>query len=153
MTKSTKSAINGAPAKSACKRSRSRKDADTTKRVGRPRALVAVEKTLRQLRELAEIRCTLAEAAGGLLAGASTDEFLGPEGSKEAREAWDAGRQSGRALIKRRQYELAMKGNTRLLIWWGKNHRPVGQDRAHRDGRCQHLYDQRADRRPEPRCL
>jgi hypothetical protein len=27
----------------------------------------------------------------------------------------------GRASIRRRQFELAMRGNTALLIWWGKN--------------------------------
>jgi hypothetical protein len=93
------------------------------KRAGRPPALQADAKTLRQIRKLAEIQCTLREAAGVLLVHENTlCTFLGPSGSKEAREAWESGCQEGRASIRRKQYEVAMRGSPTMLIWWGKNH-------------------------------
>jgi hypothetical protein len=89
---------------------------------GRPKALVADEKTLRQLRTLAAIQCTQKEAAGVLgVSENSLCTFLGPTGSKIARESWEAGRQNGRASIRRKQYEMALRGNITMLIWWGKN--------------------------------
>jgi hypothetical protein len=84
--------------------------------------MVADDRTLRQLRTLAAIQCTQKEAAGVL--GVSENflcTFLGPTGSKIARESWEAGRQEGRASIRRKQYEMAMRGNITMLIWWGKN--------------------------------
>jgi hypothetical protein len=106
-------------------RKKKRKAADGGKpknRGGRPRALVADEKTLRQLRRLASIQCTQKEAAGVLgVSENSICTFLGPTGSKIARESWEAGRQGGRASVRRKQYEMAMRGNITMLIWWGKN--------------------------------
>jgi hypothetical protein len=91
-------------------------------RGGRPPSLRADERTLRQLRQLAIIQCTIAEAAGVLLVHENTlKTFLGPTGPKAAREVWDAGRQEGRASVRRKQFELAMRGNITMLIWWGKN--------------------------------
>lgn len=89
---------------------------------GHPKALVADESTLRQLRTLAAIQCTQKEAAGVMgVSENSLCTFLGPTGSKIARESWEVGRQNGRASIRRKQYEMAMRGNITMLIWWGKN--------------------------------
>lgn len=89
MTKSTKAkSADIAPVKTVRKRGRSRKDADTT-RIDRPPALVADDRTLRQLRKLGEIQCTVREAAGVLLVGESTlEQFLGTSDPQQAREAF-----------------------------------------------------------------
>jgi hypothetical protein len=63
------------------------------------------------------------EAAGVL--GVSEDLmciFLGPRGSKAARDAWEEGRMQGRASLRRKQFELAMRGHVVALIWAGKNY-------------------------------
>jgi hypothetical protein len=90
---------------------------------GRPRALVADDRTLRQLYKLGELQATVREAAGVLLCGESTLEaFLGPAGPKEARDAWEGGRQAGRVSIRRKQMQVALRGSVTMLIWLGKQY-------------------------------
>jgi hypothetical protein len=92
-------------------------------KMGRPPSLTNDPRTLRQLRELAAIQCTVRDAAGVLgVCEETLAAFIGIHGSKLGREAWDNGRATGRMSILRKQYSAAMAGNTTLLIWWGKQH-------------------------------
>ena len=43
----------------------------------------------------------------------------------EAREIWDGGQQTGRAAIRRLQFQSAQKGNVPMQIWLGKQY--IGQ--------------------------
>lgn len=92
--------------------------AKETRRVGRPYALEADEPTLKTLRGLAEIQCTVNEASAVLgVAKGTFLEFLNRE--EKAREVWEQGAEDGKASLRRMQWQQA-EGNTTMLIWLGK---------------------------------
>lgn len=78
--------------------------------VGRPRNNVDPE----QVRRLAMINCSYAEMAAVL----NCDEsYL----TKNFSQVIKDGREQGTMSLKRAQWTSAMKGNTQMLIWLGKN--------------------------------
>lgn len=86
---------------------------------GRPTALVFNERTLKQVTGAGRIGCTFAETAAVL--GVSQNTLKGFfEDWPEAREAWEAGNEAGKASLRRKQHEVALKGNPVMLIWTGK---------------------------------
>jgi hypothetical protein len=67
-----------------------------------------------QVKQLAAIQCSYAEMAAVLGCDESTLTRRFAQVIKE-------GRETGKMSIKRKQYEIAMKGNCTMLIWLGKN--------------------------------
>jgi hypothetical protein len=66
-----------------------------------------------QLRKLAAIQCSYSEMAAVLGVDESTLTRRFAQVIKE-------GREQGKMSLKRKQYEVAMGGNTAMLIWLGK---------------------------------
>lgn len=80
---------------------------------------VDLTETLRLIRVLAGFRCSWAEVAVGLDVSESTlDRFK--RRWPEAGEAYEAGLLTCTASLRRKQFEVAMRGNTAMLIWLGK---------------------------------
>jgi AraC-like DNA-binding protein len=65
------------------------------------------------VRKLARIQCTIAEISAVL--GCSRDTL-----ERRFRAQIEAGYEHGRATLRRKQWQQAMKGNTTMLIWLGK---------------------------------
>jgi hypothetical protein len=78
--------------------------------MARPKKDIDIE----QVRKLAAIQCSYAEMASVLGCNESTLTRRFAQVIKE-------GRDQGRMSLKRKQYEVAMGGNTSMLIWLGKN--------------------------------
>jgi hypothetical protein len=73
-----------------------------------------------QLESLAGIQCTQAEAAAVIgITQAALSQRLKTD--KVLADAWENGRARGKASLRRKQYEAAMKGDRTMLIWLGKN--------------------------------
>jgi AraC-like DNA-binding protein len=79
--------------------------------MARPRKKIDVE----TLKKLAAIQCSYAEMAAILGVNESTLTRRFAQVIKE-------GREHGKSSLKRKQYEVAMGGNTTMLIWLGKQH-------------------------------
>jgi hypothetical protein len=78
------------------------------------------ETTLRRVRELGALQCTMAEAAGVLLCGCDAfRDFL--RRWKEAEQAWLEGKESGKASLRRMQFIQAKK-SAAMAIWLGKQY-------------------------------
>jgi hypothetical protein len=85
---------------------------------GRPHALTDDDATLKTLSGLARIQCTTKEAAAVL--GVSKQTFFDfLDRSLKARQAWEFGQETGRASLRRTQFNLAEK-NAAMAIWLGK---------------------------------
>jgi|SRR5688572_15739141 hypothetical protein len=87
--------------------------------MGRKKALTNDARTLAVLNGLGKIHATREEAAAVLGVSRPTlwkflDEF------PEAIEIFEAGQDSGKAELRRMQWNAAKKGNTTMLIWLGK---------------------------------
>lgn len=78
---------------------------------GRPRKNIDPQ----QVEELAAIQCSYAEMAAVLKCDPSTL-------TRNYSQAIKDGRERGKSSLKRKQYEVAMKGNVGMLIWLGKQH-------------------------------
>lgn len=78
--------------------------------MARPKKVIDV----RALEELASLHCTIAEMAAVL--GVSSDTL-----ERRFRDVMAAGKERGREKLRRAQWKAAMKGNTAMLIWLGKN--------------------------------
>ena len=88
--------------------------------VGRPLAIIADEKTFREIEALAKIQCTQAEAASVLGVSRSTlDLFF--KANPKARAKWDMGPGVGRASLRRNQFKLS-ESNATMCIWLGKQY-------------------------------
>lgn len=89
---------------------------------GRPKTLDPNSADFRaQIRALAQIHCTQAEAAAVLLVSREEfNRFLSAH--SEIRAIWDAGMNFGRASLKRWQFQAAERGNTTMQIWLGKQY-------------------------------
>lgn len=86
---------------------------------GRPK-LILNDKGIKTIEDLAHIECTQDEIASILNCERGT---LNNENNKELFEqAFKKGAENGKASLRRKQYELAMKGNCSMLIWLGKQY-------------------------------
>jgi hypothetical protein len=91
----------------------------TKRPVGRPRGIVADDKTMQTLTGLGNIQATTKETAAVLGVDESTlFDFFKREPA--AREAWDRARERGKASLRRTQLRLAEK-NAAMAIFLGKN--------------------------------
>lgn len=87
---------------------------------GRPPSLTPDAKTLKLLRGLRKIQCTIEEAAAACGVHRKTlHEFLARY--PEAREAWEAGKNEGKASLRRLQFDMA-KSNPTMAIFLGKQY-------------------------------
>ena len=73
-----------------------------------------------QVRTLARLSCSYEEIADVLKIGRSTFAKKLKE-EKTIREAYDRGKSEGTVSLKRAQFDIAVAGNTAMLIWLGKN--------------------------------
>jgi hypothetical protein len=88
------------------------------RRPGRPLALVLDDRLMRQVQALGEMQCTINEAAGAL--GVSHVTLLAFfSRHPEARDAFQTGREYGKASVRRAQYKMALEV-PQMSIWWGK---------------------------------
>lgn len=86
---------------------------------GRPPSLKADEKTLKQIRGLGQIQATTKECAAVL--GVSEPTFLKFKNSNpKVADALEQGQYSGKASLRRMQFNAAKKGNSTMLVWLGK---------------------------------
>ena len=89
-------------------------------KTGRPEALTPDEPTLKRLRELAGIQCTIDEIAGVMLTNRVTlHRFI--ERYPAAKEAFEQGQLNGKASLRRMQY-IQAKRSAAMAIWLGKNY-------------------------------
>lgn len=92
-----------------------------SKKRGRPQKLRPDEQTLKTLSGLGNIQCTTKEAAAVL--GVSEPTFIAfLKRYQKAREVFDAGKETGRASLRRQQWKAAENGNTTMQIWLGKQY-------------------------------
>jgi hypothetical protein len=95
---------------------------------GRPRALEPDAKTIATLSGLAGIQATTKEAASVLLVSEPTF-FAFLDRCPEAREAWELGKDQGKASLRRTQFNLA-KRSAGMAIFLGKNFLGQKDDRG-----------------------
>lgn len=84
---------------------------------GRPKK-VLTEDAIKLIENMARIMCTDEEIADVL--GCSRDLFYTKENENLFRQAIEKGKATGKQSLRRKQYEVAMKGNSSMLIWLGK---------------------------------
>lgn len=84
---------------------------------GRPRKILS-EEGIKLVTKMSMYMCTEEEIAGCLEMSLDT---LHNEDNKELfRSAIEKGRNSGKESLRRKQYQVAMKGDRGMLIWLGK---------------------------------
>ena len=89
-------------------------------RTGRPPELVNDEPTIKRIRELSALQCTLEEVAGVLLVCDNTlREFMRKH--PEAEQAFEQGKFNGRVSLRRMQFVQA-KRSAAMGIWLGKQY-------------------------------
>lgn len=87
---------------------------------GRPPKLIADDATLAKVKALGQIKATHRECAAFLsVAPVTFEKFMH---RKAVRDAYEAGHGSGNVSLRRKQWEMALGGNTRMSIWLGKQH-------------------------------
>lgn len=86
---------------------------------GRPRK-VLTEDAQKLIENMARIFCTEEEIATCL--GTTPDTLLNENNKELFRDAIKRGQANGHQSLRRKQYESAMKGNTTMLIWLGKQY-------------------------------
>lgn len=85
---------------------------------GRPPLLVNDEETIKRIRDLAALQCTIEESAGVMnVDGETLRRFM--ERHRVAKEAFEFGRLSGKVSVRRLQFIHAKK-NATMAIWLGK---------------------------------
>lgn len=88
---------------------------------GRPPVLVNDEETREKINALATRLHTQPEAAA--LLGVSIATFEGfLRANPDIRFLWEGGGLSGRAALRRMQFQAAQKGNVQMQIWMGKQY-------------------------------
>lgn len=76
-----------------------------------------------QFEKLCEIQCTCFEIAGWFRCSVDTIErWCKQKYNKRFAEIYEEKRQIGRISLRRVQFQEALKGNTTLLIWLGKQY-------------------------------
>lgn len=104
-------------------------------RVGRPNKLEPDEATLTMLTQLAQIQCTMLEAAAVLgVSGPTFHKFLNDH--EKAKDAWLLGKENGKASLRRMQWKTAQTSAT-MQIWLGKQYLEQ-RDKSERDV---HVYN------------
>lgn len=86
---------------------------------GRPKKILS-EDALKLIENMARIMCTEEEIATCL--GTTPDTLHNAENDELFRNAIKKGQANGHQSLRRKQYEVAMKGNTSMLIWLGKQY-------------------------------
>lgn len=86
---------------------------------GRPKKILTDE-GLRAIENLAKIQCTDEEIAAVI--GLSVDVLTNSNNGASFAEAKKRGQNSGKASLRRMQYEAAEKGNATILVWLGKQY-------------------------------
>lgn len=86
---------------------------------GRP-IYVLNEFGLTTVEKLASVFCTDEEMASFM--GTSIDTLLNARNKVAFTEYKKRGMDTGKATLRRKQFELAMKGNCTMLIWLGRNY-------------------------------
>jgi hypothetical protein len=81
------------------------------KKRGRPRKQIDPD----QVEKLAGIQCSYEEMAAVLDCSVKTLQ-------RNYVQAIEKGRENGRASLKRKQFEMAMKGDRTMLVWLGKQY-------------------------------
>lgn len=84
---------------------------------GRPRKVIT-SKGAEFIESLSKIMCTEEEIAQ--LLDTSLDTLLNADNKEVFRSAINRGKSNGKQSLRRMQYQLAMKGNVKMLIWLGK---------------------------------
>lgn len=84
---------------------------------GRPRKVFTKE-GLKVVESLSRVMATDEDIAGVL--GCSRDIFYNEENKELYRQAKEKGMSEGKLSLRRKQYEMAMKGNSRILEWLGR---------------------------------
>lgn len=91
------------------------------KKMGRPvgsTKLQPTDETIKQIEGLARIQCTMKEAGAVLGVSERTfSDFL--QAHIKALEAWENGKESGKASLRRNQYKMS-ENNATMAIWLGK---------------------------------
>lgn len=84
---------------------------------GRPKKIITPD-GVKLIEGLAKIMCTEEEIAQ--LLDTSLDTLLNADNKEVFRSAINRGKSNGKQSLRRMQYQLAMKGNVKMLIWLGK---------------------------------
>ena len=84
---------------------------------GRPRKVFTKE-GLKVVESLSRVMATDEDIAGVL--GCSRDIFYNEENKELYRQAKEKGMSEGKLSLRRKQFEMAMKGNSRILEWLGR---------------------------------
>jgi hypothetical protein len=93
-----------------------RKTKKKAKKTGRPRAVI----DLGLVEKLATIHCTDVEIAAAL--SVSVDTITRRKKETSFAEAHTRGLASGKRSLRRKQFDVAMAGNVRMLEWLGKQY-------------------------------
>ena len=86
---------------------------------GRPRKIIS-EDGLKLVENLARIMCTEEEIAECL--NTTPDTLLNSDNKELFRSAIKRGQANHHQSLRRKQYEVAMRGNVSMLIWLGKQY-------------------------------
>lgn len=86
---------------------------------GRPKK-VLTEDAQKLIENMARIFCTEEEIATCL--GTTPDTLLNENNKELFRTAIKRGQANGHQSLRRKQYELAMRGNVSMLVWLGKQY-------------------------------
>ena len=81
---------------------------------------VLTEDALKLIENMARIMCTEDEIATCL--GTTTTTLHNDDNDELFKNAIKKGQANGHQSLRRKQYEVAMKGNTSMLIWLGKQY-------------------------------
>lgn len=94
---------------------------DRVETKGRPK-YVLNDAGKKQIEDLATILCTDTEIAS--IMGVSVDTLQSMDNLNSFAECKEKGREKGKASLRRKQYELAMKGSGHygMLVWLGKQY-------------------------------
>lgn len=92
---------------------------ETKNKTGRPPKLKADPETLKQVKLLGQLHCTIVEAARFLGVDDETfRDFLARE--PEALKTWETSRADGLVKLRAAQFKKALAGNPEMLKWMGK---------------------------------
>ena len=89
------------------------------KRRGALPKLIPDDATLKQVRALGKLHSTVRDCAAHFEVALSTFQAFFAIDSVQA--AFEIGMGQGKVGLRRKQFEMAMKGNTTMLVWTGKN--------------------------------
>ena len=89
------------------------------KRRGALPKLIPDDATLKQVRALGKLHSTVRDCAAHFEVALSTFQAFFAMDSVQAE--FEIGMGQGKVGLRRKQFEMAMKGNTTMLVWTGKN--------------------------------